>query len=163
MSARTLALATAGLALALTAAPARAVVSCTVAAVGPAFGIYAQLSPTSLRSNGSVSLTCTLVSGGPVLVAGVVTLSTGSSGSYAARTMGLGMQTLNYNIYLDAAYSQVWGDTTGGSFDWIAKMKLTPGDLTEQATGVLYGQVPAAQDPAATGAYLDTIVVTVTY
>jgi spore coat protein U-like protein len=160
MSARALTLLV--LALLLTAPCAADVVSCSTTAVGPAFGIYAQLSPTPLNSNGSVTVACTLISGNPPWVAAEVKLSAGSSGSYAARTMQFGAQQLAYNLYLDAAYSQVWGDTSGGSSDWTAIIKVNPGHVNDQATGVIYGQIPAAQDPGS-GVYLDTIVVTVNY
>ncbi len=149
--------------VALGATPAaHAAVSCTVSATGPAFGIYNPLSGSALDSNGNLAVTCTLLSGGTTTVSPQVRLSTGSSGSYSPRTMVSGAQKLNYNIYFGTTYNQVWGDGTGGSFYGVATLTLTTGNPTQQATGVLYGQIPAGQDVAA-GAYLDTIVVTVTY
>jgi spore coat protein U-like protein len=150
------------LVLSLIAARAEAVVSCTVTATGPAFGIYNPLAGAALDSNGNLAVTCTLLSGGTTSVTPQVRLSTGASGSYSPRTMISGVQALNYNIYFSAAYAQVWGDGTGGSFYGVATLTLTPGNPTQQATGVLYGQIPSGQDVRA-GAYLDTIVVTVTY
>ena len=162
MSRRPLAGVVCALALGLLAARAEAVVSCTVTATGPAFGIYNPLAGAALDSNGSLLVTCTLLSGGTTSVTPTVRLSTGSSGSYSPRTMIAGSQALNYNIYFSTAYTQVWGDGTGGSFYGTATLTLTAGNPTQQATGVLYGQIPAGQDVGA-GSYLDTIVVTVTY
>jgi spore coat protein U domain-containing protein, fimbrial subunit CupE1/2/3/6 len=146
----------------LAAAPAVAVVSCTVTANGPVFGIYGPLNAAPLDSNGNLAVTCTLLSGGTTSVTPQVRLSTGSSGTYMPRTMVFAAQRLNYNIYFSNAYAQIWGDGTGGSFYGVATLTLAPGNPTQQATGVLYGQIPAGQDVGA-GAYLDTIVVTVTY
>jgi spore coat protein U-like protein len=159
---RPLVTAVCALALGLLAARAEAVVSCTTTATGPAFGIYNPLAGAALDSNGSLAVTCTLLSGGTTSVTPQVRLSTGASGSYSPRTMISGAWKLNYNIYFSTSYTQVWGDGTGGSFYGVATLTLTPGNPTQQATGVLYGQIPAGQDVGA-GAYLDTIVVTVTY
>jgi len=149
--------------LSLLAAPlAHAAVSCTVSATGPAFGIYNPLSGTPTYANGTVTATCTLLSGGTTTVNLVSSYSTGSSGIYSNRTMVSGASLLNYNIYFDAAYSQIRGNGTGGSQTGSASLTLTPGNRTGQAQGTLYGRIPAGQDVPA-GSYLDTIVVTVTY
>jgi len=144
------------------AGAARAAVSCTVSATGPAFGIYNPLSGTALDSNGNLAVTCTLLSGGTATVTPQVRLSTGSSGTYSPRAMLNGAQKLNYNIFFSNAYAQIWGDGTGGSFYGTATLTLTTFNPTQQATGVLYGQIPAGQDVGA-GSYVDTITVTVTY
>jgi spore coat protein U-like protein len=136
--------------------------SCTVSATGPVFGIYNPLSGAALDSNGSVIVTCTRLGAGGNRFNGTVTLSPGASGTFAARTMRAGAPTLNYNLYLDAAYTQVWGDGTASTFDWTFAMRLTRRNPTQQVTGIVYGQIAARQD-VAPGSYVDTIVVTVTY
>ena len=146
----------------LAAPVAQAVVSCTVSASGVNFGIYNPLSAAPLDSTGSVTVTCTLQSGGATTVNMIAKLSAGSSGSFAARTMVSGVQQLKYNLYWSNAYAQVWGDGTGGSFYGTATLALTAANPTQQANGTMYGQIPAAQDVGA-GSYLDTIVVTVSY
>ena len=149
--------------LALLAAPAAfAVVSCSVAASGVAFGIYTALSATPLDSTGTVTVTCTLLSGGATNVNLTASLSAGSSGNFTTRTMLAGTSKLNYNLYWSNAYQQVWGDGTGGSYYGVATVPLTPANPTQQTSGTMYGQIAAGQD-VAPGAYLDTIVVTVTY
>ena len=148
--------------LALAAPAALAVTSCSVAASGVNFGIYNPLSGTPLDSTGTVTVTCTLLSGGNTTVNLTAALSAGSSASYAARTMIAGTNKLKYNLYWSTAYNQVWGDGTGGSFYGVASIALTPGSPTQQVSGTMYGQISAGQD-VGPGAYLDTIVVTVSY
>lgn len=149
--------------LALGAAPAAlAVVSCSVAASGVAFGIYTALSATPLDSTGTVTVTCSLLSGGSTTVNLTASLSAGSSGNFTTRTMLAGTSKLNYNLYWSNAYQQVWGDGTGGSYYGVASVPLTPANPTQQVSGTMYGQIGSGQD-VAPGSYLDTIVVTVTY
>lgn len=141
---------------------ALAVVSCSVAASGVAFGIYTALSATPLDSTGTVTVTCTLLSGGATTVNLTASLSAGSSGNFTTRTMLAGTSKLNYNLYWSNAYQQVWGDGTGGSYYGVASVPLTPANPTQQTSGTMYGRIGSGQD-VAPGAYLDTIVVTVTY
>jgi spore coat protein U-like protein len=141
---------------------AGAVVSCGVTATGPAFGVYNPLSATPTYANGTVQVSCTLLSGGATTVTLVSSYSTGASGSYALRTMLSGANTLGYNLYYDAAYTQVRGNGTGGSQTGGATLNLSPGNPTLTASGTIYGRIPAGQDVAA-GSYADTIVVTITY
>jgi spore coat protein U-like protein len=141
---------------------ARAAVTCSVSATGPAFGIYSPLGTTPTYANGSVMAVCTLLSGGATTVTLVSSYSTGASGQFATRTMLSGTQSLNYNLYFDAAYTEIRGNGTGGSQQGGATLTLTPSAPTQQTSSVIYGRIPAAQDVGA-GAYLDTIVVTVSY
>ena len=39
-----------------------------------------------------------------------ITVSTGSSGTFANRTMKKSTENLTYNLYRDAAFATVWGD-----------------------------------------------------
>lgn len=129
--------------------------ACTVSATGVAFGIYDPTSPAATLSSGTVAVSCTVPSGhNPVTIA----LSTGSSGSFASRTLSSGTDTLNYNLYLDAAYTQVWGDGTGGSV--TDTQYVTHGQPAFNAT--VYGVMPAMQSPGA-GTFSDTITVTVSF
>ena len=136
-----------GCALTACATRALALVSCTATTTGVAFGIYNPLSAAPANSTGGITVNCTLLSGPAVNDPITVYLTTGNSGSYAARAMSSGSSTLGYNIYFSAAYQQIWGNGTGGSYYGVA---------------TFYGQIPALQD-AAPGSYSDTIVVTVNY
>jgi spore coat protein U-like protein len=139
-----------------------AAVSCSVTATGPAFGTYNPLNASATFANGLVTATCTLLSGGTTTVNLVSSYSTGSSGTYATRTLISGANQLNYNLYYDAGYTQIRGNGTGGSTTGSASLTLTSAQPTGQAQGTIYGRIPASQD-VAPGSYLDTIVVTVTY
>ena len=143
---------------------AHAAASCTVSATGPDFGIYDPLSPTPNDAVGSVTATCTLMSGRSETVTLVSSYSAGSSGNFASRSMMSGSNVLSYNLYYDAAYTQIRGDGTGGSMTGSASMTLTRRNPTQTLNppSVIYGRIPAGQDVPA-GVYSDTIVITVTY
>jgi spore coat protein U-like protein len=145
------------LACGLLTAPARAQIifgTCTAGASGVAFGTYNLLSATPLTSTGTVTVNC---SNAFVLGNNTVTidLSTGQSGIYTTRSLGTGF---SYNLYQDAAHTQIWGNGTGGSTQYSGT--LTTGQTTLTAT--VYAEIPALQNPAP-GSYTDTITVTVNY
>jgi spore coat protein U-like protein len=137
--------------------PARAAIaSCTVSAVGVAFGAYTPLQAAPLDVNGTINITCTGVTGRNGVT---IDLSTGSSNSYLpTRKLTAGAYTLNYNLYFDAAYTQIWGNGTGGSVQGTATIRRR----TPNASLPVYGAVAAGQDPAP-GSYGDTILVSVNY
>jgi spore coat protein U-like protein len=91
-----------------------------------------------------------------------MSLSTGSSGSFAARKLSFGASALQYNLYQTAAYQVVWGDGTGGSSASAASLHLTPAAPVQQVVQTIYGQISPGQD-VSPGSYLDTIIVTVNY
>jgi spore coat protein U-like protein len=152
-----------GLALALMALPAAAATwTCSVAATGPNFGVYNPFAATPDEENGTLNATCTLLSGNAATVTITDSFSTGSSGTYANRTMLSGANVLNYNLYYDAAYTEIRGNGTGGSQTGSATLNLTKANPTQVATGTIYGKINAGQNVAA-GTYTDTIVVTITF
>lgn len=144
------------------AAPAGAAVSCSVSATAVAFGVYNPFSAAPANSNGTVTASCTLLSGPTTTVSLQVSLGTGGSGSFSPRRMTSGGQSLAYNLFWSTAYAQVWGDGTGGSFYGVATLTVSALNPTQQATGTMYGQIPAGQD-VGPGSYADTIVITLTY
>jgi spore coat protein U-like protein len=70
-----------------------------------------------------------------------------------------GINTLSYNLYLDAAHSMIWGDGTGGSQTGTLTINGL-GNVTANAT--IYALIPS-QDPAPGAGYTDSITVTVNY
>ncbi len=137
---------------------------------GSAFGQTCSFSPAPAGANfGSYSV---FASGSPqtttptfnvqCTVAGTqmgVTLTRGTnSATYNPRTMlGPGGTLLNYNLYLDAANTQIWGDSTGGT-GW--KFLTAGAANTPLATPVpIYGSLPLGADVRA-GAYTDPIPAT---
>ena len=147
--------------LCLSAPGAFAAVTCTASAVGVAFGVYNPLAATADTSTGSIQVRCTSTNPGSTTINLVANYSTGSSGTYALRTLRSGANVLGYNLYFDAAYTQVRGDGTNGTQPGRATLVLGR-NQTGSASGTLYGRIPAGQD-VAPGLYSDTITVTVTY
>ena len=142
----------------LAAGPAQAAVStCTVTASGVAFGVYDATLTTPTYSTGTISVSCAVTGAtghNPVTVA----FDTGSSGTFTARTLLNGTDFLNYNLYIDAAYTQIWGDGTGVSL--TDTVYVTPGKQSFTAT--VYGMMPAMQT-SGSGTFNDTITVTVSF
>ena len=133
-------------ALALLASQAQAL--CTVTALPVVFGAYNPLSSQNVDGAGSVTIACAPAS------AYVVSLSTGL-GTYSTRRMASGSYAINYNLYVDAARSVIWGDGSGST------SKVS--DSAASATYPVYGRIPGSQSAAGVGAYSDTITVTVTF
>ena len=154
------ALAAAGTASALTAATtfgvsATVLKTCSVAANPLGFGNYTPAAG-ALTVNTTVNVKCTKST--PFTVA----LNGGSTagGTITQRLMTNGTDTLQYNLYTTAAFATLFGDGTTGS--------TMPGVGTGLATAValtVFGSLPdnAANQAVSTGAYADTINVTVTY
>ncbi|MBA2770573.1 MAG: spore coat protein U domain-containing protein [Sphingomonas sp.] len=135
----------AALCLGSLAAPAAAV--CTVTPQGVSFGSYDPLSATALDSAGNVNVTC------DVLTSFTVSLSAGSSGSFAERRMTAGTTYLAYNLYIDLLRTIVWGEG------------LLNSNVTATGTNVdlpVYGRMSALQNVSA-NTYADALTVTVTY
>src|SRR5262249_50386983 len=88
--------------------------TCVLSGGSVNFGVYNPVAVLPTDGAGTVSLQCNWVGpGGAEHVAYVVTLSTGVSGGYVARTMVSGADTLTYNLYVDAARTQVWETARG--------------------------------------------------
>jgi spore coat protein U-like protein len=144
---------------------AQAAVDCTVTASGVAFGVYDPSLGTPDDSTGSVVVTCVYTGPGGVDTANyTVTFSTGTGGSYAPRKLTAGASRLDYNLFLDAARTQVWGNASSGTTIITGSLRVGPGNGngTRTATHVVYGRIPQLQD-ADTGNYTDSILVTLTF
>jgi spore coat protein U-like protein len=149
-----------GVSLACTAR-ASVVFNCSASATGIAFGAYSPLSGAGAAATGSITVTCTATGSGSATVSGTLSLSTGSSGQYATRTMLSGTNKLDYNIYLTPAYTQILGNGTDGTYEFSESGTITAGQVYQVAL-TTYGYAPGSQN-AAPGTYTDTIVATVTY
>lgn len=122
--------------------------TCTVAALPLAFGNYASIAlPATTTLTVSCSLNTTYTVG---LDAG-----TGNSASTALRKMTNGANTLNYQLFKDAARTQNFGNTAGTD-----TVSGTGNGLAQVIT--VYGQVVASQFPAV-GLYSDLVTATLTY
>lgn len=118
------------------------------------------LPATPVQVSTTVSIHCT---GGATQI--TVSLSQGSAGSFAPRSMNDGAgHTLTYNIYTDNTYATVWGDSTAGTAT-VSQAGLSG---SHTYTFTLFGQLPETGKSISTidpnkGTYTDTITVTTTF
>lgn len=124
-----------------------------VAATGVSFGSYDVFASVPTDSSGSITYRCRNVNKRSVRI----TLSSGGAGTYAIREMRSASDVQQYNLYLDAARTTIWGDGTGGSSFY----QIVPPEDTNIIVFV-YGRVPAGQDISA-GTYVDSIVATMNW
>ncbi len=136
----------------LLAAPARSALTCAVSADTVSFGTYNGVVKTQVTTMSTITQACT----GSGSATYTITLSPGRSGTATARYMASGSSHLSYQIYKDAARTQIFGDGTGGTYTF----SNTTG--AESRSGTLYSVIPAGQSPAP-GSYSDTLTVQVTY
>jgi spore coat protein U domain-containing protein, fimbrial subunit CupE1/2/3/6 len=125
---------------------------CTISTTSVNFGSYDVFSSTPTDTTGTVSVTC---SGNADVT---ITLSKGGSATFSPRTLNSGTDTLNYNLYRDAARTTIWGDGTGStaSYTQVGLPNNTAQNLT------IYARIPAAQDVRA-GTYTDSVTVTIDF
>ncbi len=141
-------------------ASAASLASCAANVTPIAFGSYDPTSPTDVTPTGSVSVSCQLVSGLSLLVAYTITLSAGS-GSYTARKMTGTATPMYYNLYMNGAMTQIWGDgVTSGTVSKTDGYLLGLGNVVLSYT--VYAKLPAHQLVAA-GGYADSVSVTISY
>ncbi len=141
-------------------------VTCSVSTPGLAFGTYDVFAAGATNGNGTLNITCSLDpgdQGAQKLVPYVVSLSTGSSGSFVQRTMKSGSNALAYNLYTSNAYSVVWGDGTGSTATQSGSHVLNNGHPTLTSSFTAYGRIPALQDVAVASDYGDNVTATVSW
>lgn len=105
----------------------------------------------------TASVTCSsLVS---LLVSYTLRFSTGAANIYNPRNVVSGANKMNYNLYKDAAYSQILGNGTSSTVTITDSYLLALGPVTKNYT--IYASMPA-NSLAAAGTYEDNITVTLT-
>jgi spore coat protein U-like protein len=130
-----------------------AAADCTVSPSGVNFGSFSPLNLATVDSTGSITVNCTDVASYSI------SLSPGS-GTFIQRSMVSGGHALFYNLYLDAAYQQIWGDGSSGS----SMVTLTNPINGQDNVHTVYGRIPlSVQRAAHVGSYSDIITVTVSY
>jgi spore coat protein U-like protein len=125
---------------------------CTIATTPVSFGAYDVFASTPTDTTGTVSFTCT----GNADV--TITLSKGGSSTFNPRTLSGGADTLNYNLFRDAARTTIWGDGTGSTATYT--LLSVPNNAAQNLT--IYGRIPAAQDVRA-GTYTDSVTVNIDF
>jgi spore coat protein U-like protein len=143
------------IALGMTVAMVGRAMSCSVGSSGVAFGAYDGLTGVPLDSIGTVTYRCDDVLPGDSII---VALSRGNAPSYLPRILEQGSYQLEYNLYLDALQTKIWGDGSSGT------QQLGPFfPLNAVSTNVsVYGRIAGGQQ-ARGGSYTDTVVVTVVF
>lgn len=125
--------------------------SCAVSATNLNFGNYDPLAAVPTDGSSTVTVQCTLLT--PFNIG--LSAGTGAGATVAVRKMTKGADTLSYSLNQDVSRLVVWGNT--------------PNTDTVAGTGTgiavpftVYGRIPAGQN-VNTGAYADTITVTVNF
>jgi len=126
---------------------------CAVSSTPIAFGRYDPVSHLSVPSVALIHYRCI----GTVRRL-AIGLTKGKSATFAARVMTEGPHQLAYNLYLDAAGTQVWGDGSGGSTEYTVNTPAPGADINVPVFGKISGRqnVPV-------GSYQDDVAVLVTY
>jgi spore coat protein U-like protein len=155
MSHRLLACTVAWLALALFAAPAHAQ-SCTYAATGLNFGVIGGSPPPQADTTGTIAVTCSGTAGTTVRVC----LSLGSGGAtgstVAQRRMQMGTtaNTINFNLYKDAARTLIWGQRqTVPTYTPFQLDIPIPAGGTASGSATVYGRIASGQPAKPSGSY----------
>lgn len=131
-------------------------ISCSFSSVtGVSFGSYDVFDAMALDSTGTITVLCTGVTMGDLIT---IEIGPGNASSAANRYMLNGATTLDYNLYVDASRTSIWGNGSNGT---VVQGPLSIADSTPTAFTV-YGRIPAQQNVSA-GSYSDTVVVTVQF
>jgi spore coat protein U-like protein len=129
--------------------------NCTISTTSVNFGPYDVFTSFPLDSTGSIRLRCVgLFFGTPVTV--MLGPGNGPNASHRWMESSAGPDVLNYNLYLDAARTQVWGDPNPYAYSTTIVLFLLDRTLT------VYGRVPAGQDVVA-GTYTDTVTAIINF
>jgi spore coat protein U-like protein len=125
--------------------------TCTISTTPVAFGMYSVFNTAPLASNGTLTCSCSRRTN--------VTIWIGK-GLYAPtnnpRQMAGGNERLDYNLYLDAAHTLIWGDPNPTQYGPVPVRRRNGLSVT------VYGLIPAGRDVAA-GSYTDSVIVTINY
>ena len=128
--------------------------ACTLSSTAVSFGSYDVFSTSPLDSTGSITYNCT--SGGGTNI--TISLNKGGASTFNPRRMLKGGVALNYNLYREAARTNIWGDGTGGTQTY--NNPSAPADTNVTVT--IYGRIPAQQDVTA-GSYSNSILATANF
>jgi len=130
--------------------------TCTVSATGVSFGVYDVFVTAPLDSTGTVTVTCDQAPPADVTIA---IGPSGTSGGFNPRQMrsASSPDRLNYNLFVNAGRSTVWGNGSAGTSTVFLK-NVTKG---RPVVTTIYGRIPAGQD-VSVGSYSDSLTVTIT-
>lgn len=127
--------------------------ACVVTGGTLAFGNYDPTAGANLDQTGGFQVACTKGSTGVTIGLGL-----GANANASQRRLTNGADFLNYEIYKEAARTNVWGNAAA------ALVAYTPVTTSTATTFTVYGRIPSGQtDVGAGAAYTDTVVITVTF
>ena len=136
--------------------------SCRVSATSFQFGVYNPLRSAPTDSTGNIQVNCSAGPGATSL-SYEIRLSAGDAGSYQSRQLaGPGGSIVTYNLYTDAARTQIWGDGSGTTSVVTGDFPVLLPSSNVQNHPV-YGRMPAQQMEVISGGYADSILITVIY
>jgi spore coat protein U-like protein len=127
--------------------------SCTISATSVNFGNYNVFNGTPLDSTGTITYRCNAAASNIT-----VALTKGASTTYNPRLMYKGVEVLGYNLFRNAARTNIWGDGTSGTA--IYSRANPPNNSNVNLT--VYGRVPAGQDVSA-GTFSDTVTAVINF
>lgn len=129
--------------------------NCLITAQDMNFGTFELLDTTDQQTTSDILVRCTNGT------AYGIALSVGS-GTYDARTLLKGSDSLTYNLYTDAAHTTIWGDDSGNT-DIVPGTGTgmgIPNLITHKVYGRLLGSANLGAKP---GTYSSIITATITY
>lgn len=136
---------------------------CSVSSAGLGFGEYDPLDTNADDTTSNIAVTCTrVIFVDPFRIDYTLSLSRGSSGNYAQRRMNAGTARLNYNLYRNAARSQIWGDGSSSTSTVAGTANFNWFQTSQTNNHTAYGRAPALQN-VGPGTYADTIVLTIVF
>jgi spore coat protein U-like protein len=145
---------TIALAVLAVANPSPAQGACSLTSTSIAFGNYDIFSPSPLDSLGQIIFRC-----GSNDHDVSISLDKGGAPTFNPRSMINGTNTLNYNLYLDAARTVIWGDGSSGTQNFFVH---NPQTNNRDLNVPLYGRIPAGQG-ASVGNYSNMVTVTINF
>ena len=139
--------------------------SCTIETRPLSFGIYDSFAAADVDAIGQIIYTCENGNGGgpgrekPEGMGIRIEMAQGRSNSFAPRRMyGLGLNELEYNIYLDANHRTVWGTEEGPTQVYVDTHPPNRTPVIVPAFGRIFGR----QDVEA-GPYADEVPVRILF
>jgi spore coat protein U-like protein len=128
------------------------IAACTIGTTSVSFGAYDVFNAAPGDSTGTVVFDCDRRD--PITIA----LDRGGAPSFNPRRMLKLSEPLNYNLYLDAARTTIWGDGSGGT--QVYSNSRPP--RNQNVTVTIFGRIPARQD-ISSGSYTNTITATINF
>jgi spore coat protein U-like protein len=127
--------------------------SCTISATSVNFGNYNVFNGSNLDSTGTITYRCNSTAANIT-----IGLTKGAGSTFNPRRMSKGAEVLGYNLFRNAARTNIWGDGTSGTAVYFRANP--PNNSNVNVT--VYGRIPAGQDVSA-GSFSDTVTAVINF